>query len=65
MNRQWARNTSDNVNITTTTHEIGRAGTHTVTFRAIDSAVILQRLIVDTGGVKYSYLGPPTSRRFS
>ncbi|BCY07086.1 glycosyl hydrolase 115 family protein [Actinoplanes sp. L3-i22] len=65
MNRQWARNTSDNVNVTTTTHEIGRAGTHTVTFRAIDSAVILQRLIVDTGGVKYSYLGPPTSRRFS
>ncbi|GIE85261.1 glycosyl hydrolase 115 family protein [Actinoplanes regularis] len=64
MNRQWARNTSDNVNITTTTHQVGRAGTHTVTFRAIDPAVILQRLIVDTGGVKYSYLGPPTSRRF-
>ncbi|MFI1990727.1 glycosyl hydrolase 115 family protein [Actinoplanes sp. NPDC020271] len=64
MNRQWARNTSDNVNVTTTTHEIAAAGTHTLTFRALDSAVILQRLIVDTGGVKYSYLGPPTSRRF-
>ncbi|GIF04262.1 glycosyl hydrolase 115 family protein [Actinoplanes siamensis] len=64
MNRQWARNTSDNVNVTTTTHEIAGAGTHTVSFLAIDSAVILQRLIVDTGGVKYSYLGPPTSRRF-
>ncbi|GAA2674580.1 glycosyl hydrolase 115 family protein [Actinoplanes palleronii] len=64
MNRQWARNTSDNVNVTTTTHQIDRPGTHTVTFRAVDPAVILQRLIVDTGGVKYSYLGPPTSRRF-
>ncbi len=64
MNRQWARNTSDNVNVTTTTHEIGTAGTHTISFRALDSAVILQRLIVDTGGVRYSYLGPPTSRRF-
>ncbi|GAA4600884.1 hypothetical protein BJY16_003692 [Actinoplanes octamycinicus] len=64
MNRQWARNTSDNVNVTSTTHQIATAGTHTVSFWALDSSVILQRLIVDTGGVKDSYLGPPTSRRF-
>jgi hypothetical protein len=63
MNRQWARNTSDNINVTTTTHAIDRPGRHTLTFHAVDPTVIVQRLIVDTGGVQYSYLGPPESRR--
>ncbi|MBL7258958.1 glycosyl hydrolase 115 family protein [Paractinoplanes lichenicola] len=63
MNRQWARNTSDNINRTTTTHAIAAPGTHTLTFHAVDPTVIVQRLVVDTGGEKYSYLGPPSSRR--
>jgi hypothetical protein len=63
MNRQWERNTSQNTNVTTTTHTVAAAGTHTLTFWSVDPTVIVQRLVVDTGGVKYSYLGPPESRR--
>ncbi|AGL17375.1 glycosyl hydrolase 115 family protein [Actinoplanes sp. N902-109] len=62
MNKAWERNTSDNVNVTTTTHTL-TPGVHTLTFSAADPRVILQRLVVDTGGVPYSYLGPPESRR--
>jgi hypothetical protein len=64
MNRQWERNTSDNVNRTATTHLITAPGVHTVKFWLVDPTVILQNLVVDTGGgLPASYLGPPESMR--
>jgi hypothetical protein len=63
MNRQWERNTSDNVNRTVTTHQIVRAGRHTLKVWVVDPTVVLQKLVVDTGGLQPSYLGPPESRR--
>ncbi|NUP37222.1 MAG: glycosyl hydrolase [Streptomyces sp.] len=63
MNKQWERNTSNNVNLTSTTHTIARAGRHVLTFWAVDPTVVLHKLVVDTGGVRPSYLGPPESHR--
>jgi hypothetical protein len=63
MNTKWARNTSDNVNVTQTRHEIARAGAHRLTFWMVDPTVVLQRLVIDTGGLTPTYLGPPESRR--
>lgn len=64
MNRQWERTTSDNVNLTSTRHVIGQAGTHVLKVWMIDPAVVVQKLVVDTGGLRPSYLGPPESKRF-
>jgi hypothetical protein len=63
MNRQWERNTSNNANVTTTTHLVAGPGVHVVKFWMVDPTVVLQRLVVDTGGLADSYLGPPESFR--
>ncbi|MGW0574945.1 glycosyl hydrolase 115 family protein [Streptomyces sp. NPDC002920] len=61
MNSRWGRNTSDNVNRTRTVHHIDSPGRHILKFWMVDPTVVLQRLVVDTGGLRYSYLGPQES----
>lgn len=40
-------------------------GKQTLRIRAIDPGIVLQKIVVDLGGLKSSYLGPPESNRLS
>lgn len=61
MNRSWERNTSDNVARVATHHHLERPGPHVLKFWMVDPTVIVQKLVIDTGGLRESYLGPPES----
>ncbi|MFI6344627.1 glycosyl hydrolase 115 family protein [Streptomyces sp. NPDC050560] len=62
MNQRWARNTSDNISRTATRHTL-TTGRHRLKFWMVDPTVVLQRLVLDTGGLTPTYFGPPESRR--
>jgi hypothetical protein len=58
----WNRWVADNIIIKTSNHHLNKSGKHTVKFWMVDPAVILQKLVLDFGGLKPSYLGPPETR---
>jgi len=60
-NTDWERSVSDNARFSLTKHNISSPGYHTLKIWMIDPGVVIQKIILDTGGVKPSYLGPPES----
>ena len=45
----------------TTKHTITEKGKHTLRFRVLEPGIVLQKILIDTGGLKPSYLGAPKS----
>jgi hypothetical protein len=48
-----------NIIIKNSKHAISKTGKHTLKYWPVNSAIVLQKLVIDFGGVKQSYLGPP------
>jgi hypothetical protein len=59
----WATSVRDSVRKVRSEHTVTTAGYHTLKFCMIDSGVVLEKLVLNLGGVKPSYLGPPESFR--
>jgi len=57
----WNKWVANNINIETTKFNIDKPGEHTLKFWMVDPGVDLQKIVIDCGGVKKSYLGPPES----
>jgi hypothetical protein len=57
----WEKWVADNANETVTTHAIDKPGPHVLKFWMVDPGIVLQKVVVDTGELRPSYLGPPES----
>ena len=57
----WSKAVGDSIKILKSTHHIAEPGWHVLKYWRVDPAVVLQKLVVDAGGLKPSYLGPPES----
>jgi len=60
-NADWEKSVSDNARFSISKHTINRPGYHTLKIFMVDPGVVLQKIIVNSGGLKPSYLGPPES----
>ena len=59
----WNSWVANNTIIKTSQHYIAHGGKHVVKYWALSPAVVLQKLVLDFGGVKQSYLGPPETNK--
>jgi hypothetical protein len=59
--RIWGKWVADNIIVTSSKHQALAAGSHTIHFKMLQPALVLQKLVVDGGDLKESYLGPPTN----
>ena len=62
----WERAVSDSAReVIAAKFKISRPGQHVLKFWMVDPGVVLERIVLDLGGVRPSYLGPPESTRFA
>jgi len=58
---EWEKAVGENIKVLATEHTLKKAGEHVLKFWMVDPGIVLQKIVVDTGGVKPSYLGPTES----
>jgi hypothetical protein len=59
----WEESVKDSVRDIKSTHTLAGTGYHVLKYWMVDPGVVLQKIVVDLGGMKPSYLGPPESYR--
>jgi len=58
----WSQNVLNATTNSASTHNVTRAGSHLLKIYMIDPGVVLDKIVIDAGGVRPSYLGPPETR---
>jgi hypothetical protein len=62
-NNDWQDAVRNSARTVRSTYTLSEPGYHTLKIWMVDPGVVLEKLIVNTGGLKPSYLGPPESYR--
>lgn len=60
--RGWAENVLNATTLAASTLRVGRAGRHVLRVYMLDPGVVLDKIVLDAGGARPSYLGPPETR---
>ena len=60
-NREWEESVKNSARTVASTHKIDKPGYHTLKIWMVDPDVPIQKIVVNLGGLKPSYLGPPES----
>ena len=58
----WNKWVGESIIIKTSKHRISQPGKHIVKYWVVNPGVVLQKIVLDFGNVKPSYLGPPETR---
>jgi hypothetical protein len=58
-NRAWEASVRDNGRIVSWKQDLAAAGYHTLKVWMVDPGVVVEKIVVDLGGERPSYLGPP------
>ncbi len=58
----WNKWVSENIIIKTSSHKLNKEGKHILKYWFVSPAVVLQKIVIDLGGLQPSYLGPPETR---
>ncbi|MES2648967.1 MAG: glycosyl hydrolase 115 family protein [Bacteroidota bacterium] len=61
--RLWNQWVSDNIVIKSSNHFIKKPGEHLLKFWMVDAGILLQKIVISTGNLQPSYLGPPESAK--
>ena len=59
--QDWSESVKDNIRDIASTHSVSGSGYHVLRYWMVDPGIVLEKTIVDLGGLKPSYLGPPES----
>jgi hypothetical protein len=57
----WNISVTDHIRKKRSVHKIDKPGRHTLKVWMVDPGVVFQKFVIDAGGLKPSYLGPPES----
>lgn len=55
----WRQSVADNIKVFKQPMKFSRPGKHTIKYWMVSPGVVVQKLVLDLGGVKPSFLGPP------
>ncbi|MBN1116519.1 MAG: glycosyl hydrolase 115 family protein [Bacteroidales bacterium] len=57
----WTQSVGDHIKIKVSQHKIDQPGKHTLKIWILDPGIVFQKFVINMGGLRPSYLGPPES----